>query len=78
MDENAIMERIIGLYPDAVVKVHGKDCHFKLNVTSQAFEGLRPLQRQQPIMALFQDALMSGALHALSVQANTPDEVAEL
>jgi len=45
-----------------------------VTVVSPSFEGKNPLQRQRPIMALFNEEITSGALHALSVTAKTPGQ----
>ncbi len=76
MTEAEIVERVRSLYPDAVIDVAGEDCSFELYVVSEAFAGQNPLQRQKPILALFKDDIRSGALHALSVKAKTPGELA--
>jgi len=76
MQEEEIVQRVRALYPDAVIDVAGEDCSFELYVVSEAFAGQNTLQRQKPILALFKDDIRSGALHALSVKAKTPDEQA--
>jgi len=76
MQEEEIVQRVRALYPDAVIDVAGEDCSFELYVVSEAFAGQDTLQRQKPILALFKDDIRSGALHALSVKAKTPDEQA--
>lgn len=76
MQAEEIVRRIQAQYPDARVETDGADCNFSVTVVSDAFAGKSPLQRQRPILALFKDDITSGALHALSVTARTPDEVA--
>jgi acid stress-induced BolA-like protein IbaG/YrbA len=43
-------------------------------VVSQVFDGLRPVQRQQRILAAFSESLATGELHALTVEAFTTTE----
>ena len=74
MQAQEIVDRIRAAYPDAEVSTEGADCNFSVTIVSPAFEGLNPLQRQRPVMALFRDEISSGALHALSVTAKTPQE----
>ncbi len=74
MDAREIIDRIRKAYPDAEVQTDGADCSFSVTIISQAFEGQNPIQRQRPVMALFRDEINSGALHALSVTARTPEE----
>ena len=76
MKEEDIVARVRTLYPDAVIDIAGEDCSFELYVISEAFAGQNTLQRQKPILALFKDDIRSGALHALSVKAKTPNEQA--
>ncbi len=76
MTGDEIVQRVRTRYPDAVVEVAGEDCSFEIHVVSQAFAGQNILQRQKPILGLFKEDIRSGALHALSVKAKTPDEQA--
>lgn len=47
--------------------------HFRISVTSTAFEGLGRLARQQRVMAALKPLFDEG-LHAASVKTLTPDE----
>lgn len=75
MEEQVIVERIRGLYPDAVIEVNGEDCSFEVYVVTEEFAGINSLQRQQNILALFSEELKTGKLHALGVKAKTPEEL---
>lgn len=60
--------------PDAQVSVMSEDdTHFEAMVISSQFAGKRPLQRHQMVYQTLGD-LMGGEIHALSIQAKTPDE----
>lgn len=74
--------------PDEVkrmIEAHLDDCsasvrsddntHFEAEVVASAFAGKRPLQRHQMVYAALGDK-MGGEIHALSIRALTPDEVA--
>ena len=74
MTADEIVSRIRSAYPDAQVEPEGADCNFAVRIVSSAFEGQSLIQRQKPILALFRDEIASGALHALSVTARTPEE----
>lgn len=50
------------------------ESHFSLLVVSAAFEGLNRLQRQRLVFRAVGD-LMRDRVHALQIQALTPDEV---
>jgi acid stress-induced BolA-like protein IbaG/YrbA len=49
------------------------DTHFEAVVVSADFAGKRPLQRHQMVYRTLGEA-MGGAIHALSINALTPDE----
>lgn len=49
--------------------------HFRLRIVSSAFAGLRPLQRHQLVYRAL-DELMRTDIHALSITALTPEELA--
>jgi len=74
MKPEEIVQRIQAEYPDAIVETEGADCNFAVRIISAAFEGMNPIQRQRPVMALFREDITSGALHALSITARTPTE----
>jgi acid stress-induced BolA-like protein IbaG/YrbA len=60
--------------PDALVQVQsGDDVHFAARVVSREFAGLRPLARHQLIYKALGE-LMGREIHALSIEALTPDE----
>lgn len=47
--------------------------HFKVKIVSAAFAGLAPLARHRAVYAAL-GALMDTDIHAVSIQARTPDE----
>lgn len=56
-----------GYYP-------GKESHFKVVIVSEAFAGLRLVQRHQKIYGLAAELLSPGAIHALAIHAYLPSE----
>lgn len=61
---------------DCTVTVRSDDnTHFEAEVVTSAFAGKRPLQRHQMVYAALGDK-MGGEIHALSIQALTPEESA--
>ena len=74
MNEEDSIARVKALYPDALIDVAGADCNFELYVISDAMDGMGLLQRQQVILGLFKDELVTGKLHALSIKAKTQKE----
>ena len=60
--------------PGCQVQVLSDDnTHFDAVVISADFEGKRPLQRHQMVYGTLGE-LMGGEIHALSIQALTPEE----
>jgi len=74
-DVEAIVQAAL---PDAQIDVSGEECSFTLAIISETFEGQNLMQRQKKILALFEQQLKSGALHALTIKAYTPAQFAEL
>lgn len=58
----------------AIVDIRSDDnTHFAALVVSQEFSGLRPIQRHQLVYATL-GSKMGNEIHALSIQACTPEE----
>jgi acid stress-induced BolA-like protein IbaG/YrbA len=76
MTPEQIQELIEAELPDCSATVVSDDnTHFDATVISIAFAGKRPLQRHQMIYAALGDK-MGTDIHALSIQALTPEESA--
>lgn len=70
------IEQLISAGLDCQVRVSSDDnTHFDAIVVSADFAGKRPLQRHQMVYKTLGE-LMGGEIHALSIQALTPDEQA--
>lgn len=63
--------------PEAEIDVSGEECSFTVAIISETFEGQNLMQRQKGILALFEQQLKSGQLHALTIKAYTPAQFAE-
>jgi acid stress-induced BolA-like protein IbaG/YrbA len=71
-----IVELIRAGLPDARVQVESEDnVHFAAQVVSGRFVGLRPIARHQMVYQAL-GALMGREIHAMSIQALTPEEAA--
>lgn len=77
MNEQDLIARIKGIYPDAEISVAGENCSFEVNITTPAFSDMKSLQRQRSILTLFNAEIASGELHALTVRARTPEEIGQ-
>lgn len=74
MHQDEIIQRVLAEHPQATIDVAGADCNFEIQIVSENFAGQSLLQRQKGILGLFSDELRSGALHALTIKAKTPQE----
>ena len=52
----------------------GKESHFKVVIVSEAFDGLRLVQRHQKIYAVAAELMSPGKIHALAIHAYIPSE----
>lgn len=74
--EQDITARIQGAYPGAEVRLTdltGTRDHWEALIISEAFEGLRLIKRQQGVYQALGE-LMSGPVHAFTMQTLTPSE----
>jgi len=72
-----MVDEVLKVVPDAVVEVidlHGSGDHFHVRVVSPSFEGVRPLQRQRPILDHFKPHIASNSVHALDLKCMTPEQ----
>ncbi len=82
--EQQLIERLQQLSPSHLEVVNesaghggyfpGKESHFKAVIVSEAFTGLRLVQRHQKIYAAAGDLLSPGNIHALAIHAFLPEE----
>ncbi len=74
MTPQQVADLIRNAIPGATVEVRsGDNVHFESRVISSEFAGKRPLQRHQQVYRALGE-LMGGEIHALSIEALTPDE----
>jgi len=72
-----IQSRIQSHFPDAeclIKEFSGGTDHYQVTVISDAFEGKTLLARHRLIMALFQNEIDSGEIHALSLNTHTKNQ----
>jgi monothiol glutaredoxin len=74
MEVADIQQALEQALPAAQVFLEGEGCDFSAIVISDSFQGLALVKRQQTVLAPVSDWLLSGALHAFSVKAYTPEE----
>ncbi|TQV64638.1 MAG: BolA/IbaG family iron-sulfur metabolism protein [Halothiobacillaceae bacterium] len=74
MNPNALIQLIQAAIPDAQVTPSGEGCSFNLTVVSASFAGEPLIRRHRRVMAPLNDLIASGALHAVTIKAHTPEE----
>ena len=75
--EQWMVEEVLKIVPDARVEasdLHGSGDHFHVRVISQSYEGVRPLQRQRPILNHFKPFIAQNIVHALDLKCMTPKQ----
>ena len=60
--------------PGARADVTGDGSKFEAVVISDAFEGQNTIKRHKMVYAVLNEHISSGAIHALTIKAHTPDE----
>lgn len=76
ISNDAVAKMIQEHIPDAQVTITGDGYKYEAEVISAAFAGLNTLKRHQMVYAAVNDAITAGQLHALTIHARTPAEVA--
>ncbi len=56
------------------VHVQSDGSHFNIIAVGTAFDGLRPVKRQQLVFGPLTDKIADGTLHAITIKAYTPAE----
>ena len=60
--------------PNSRADITGDGSKFEARVVSDGFEGLSTLARHKLVYAVLDEHIRSGAIHALTIRAFTPDE----
>ncbi|MGV6816529.1 MAG: BolA family protein [Thiotrichales bacterium] len=58
--------------------VTGEESKFETTVISDEFKGLNTVRKHQLVYGLLNDHIASGAIHALTIKAYTPEEWSQL
>lgn len=59
------------------VDAEGEGCNFQLAIVSSDFEGLSTVKRQQLVYSHLQEAIASGAIHAVTMKTYTPEQFSQ-
>ena len=72
-----MVEEVLKVVPVAQVEasdLHGSGDHFHVRIISDSYEGVRPLQRQRPILNHFKPYIAQNIVHALDLKCMTPEQ----
>ena len=74
MDMTYFARQIEAAIPDSQATVSGDGSKFEAVVISPAFAGLTPIKKHKLVYAALNEHIASGAIHALTIRAYTPEE----
>jgi acid stress-induced BolA-like protein IbaG/YrbA len=74
MTLDEIQAKLEGAIQNSVVTMEGDGCNCSTLVVSPIFEDMSLLERQKMVLAVMNDDISSGHLHALSIKTRTPKE----
>lgn len=72
-----LRSRLDEAFADAQVTVAGEGNRFEIDIVSASFDGLNRVKRQQAVYAVIGGLIASGAIHAVTIRAATPDETSD-
>jgi acid stress-induced BolA-like protein IbaG/YrbA len=70
--QDDVKSRVETAIPGAQVTVEIEGNRAAIAVISEHFDGMSRVKKQQEVYACIQDLIASGALHAVSIKAETP------
>jgi len=70
--EQELTALLLEAFPDSEVSVSLNGGHVDIHIISSAFEGLRPVSRQQKVYAPLSGLIADGTLHAVNIRTGTP------
>ncbi|MFU8925816.1 BolA family iron metabolism protein IbaG [Acinetobacter puyangensis] len=74
MNSEQLSQILQQAFPQAEIHVTGEAGKFDLRIVDSEFEGKRTVARQQAVYAPLNEYIASGAVHAVSIRAMTPEE----
>ena len=74
MDNNAIKHLIESNLPNCQAFIEGDGHHFDAIVVGEVFADKNKVQQQQIVLAILQQAIAQGEIHAINVVAYTPEQ----
>lgn len=77
MTEAEIRDILLSGLGDCEIQLQMDGNKLMLMVTSEAFDGLNRVKRQQQVYRLLNDKIESGEIHAVSMKCQTPAEAGQ-
>jgi acid stress-induced BolA-like protein IbaG/YrbA len=74
MDIPAIEALLAEHFPGAHIEAESEGSHLSLVVVSEVFSGLSPVKKQQKVLAVLNEKISSGEVHAVNIKTLTPDQ----
>ena len=74
MDCDEIARLLRADLPDCEIEVSGGGGKFMIAASGPAFGGLNAVKRQQKVYAILNSHIISGAIHAVSMNLKAPEE----
>jgi acid stress-induced BolA-like protein IbaG/YrbA len=74
MENQQVKELIETGLPGVDATVNGDGYHYEAIVVGECFAGKSPVQKQKMVYGALNEHITSGAIHALTIKAYTPDE----
>ncbi len=72
-----ISDLLSAAFPGAAVNVGGGEGKYQVSVVSAAFAGMNRVKRQQAVYKVLNPHIHSGAIHAVNMQLQTPEEAGQ-
>ena len=76
MTPEQVKERLEKAYPDGYVDVMdltGTQDHYSVYISSKVFDGMTRIKRHKHVMAVFDEELKTGEVHALTIKTDVKE-----
>ncbi len=74
MNQQEVLSVLQGAFEGADIDVKIEGSHYHVAIVSELFDGVRAVKRQQMVYAALNDAIASGAIHAVHMSLSAPSE----
>lgn len=74
MTIDELRQLLVSNFPQSTVHIDGDEANFSVNIIDPGFKDINNFNRQKKVLACVKEHIVSGEIHAFSVQAFSPDE----